>query len=134
MDAKFGTYGNPTTAITAALSTGIIFDISKFQRLRIQVNNTGTNPLNGFEVSTRSHVTGDWQVHLNLAAHFTTPTAGSILRHCADLTGAAVDLTTLPASAKAVIAVDLRDFFASDIRVRATSVAGSNVQVLWGAE
>jgi hypothetical protein len=134
VDGKFGTYGNPTLAITAALSTGIIFDVSKFQRLRMQINNTGANALNGFEVSTRSHVTGDWQIHLNLAAHFTAPTAGSILRHCADLSGAAIDLTTLPASGKSVMAIDLRDFFASDIRVRAASTAGTNMQVLWGAE
>lgn len=134
IDGKLGVYGNPTLAITSTLSTGIIFDVSKFTRLRLQVNNTGANPLSGFEISTRSHVTGDFQVHLNTAAHFTTPASGSILRHCADLTGAAIDVTTLPASGKAVMAIDLRDFFASDIRIRATSTAGTNLQVLWGAE
>lgn len=133
-DSKFGTYGNPTIAIVATLSTGIIFDISKYRRLRLQINNTGGNSLNGFEISTRSHITGDWQIHLNLAAHFTSPTAGSILRHCADLNGAAIDLTTLPASGGAVMAIDLRDFFASDIRIRATSPAGTNIAILWGAE
>jgi hypothetical protein len=133
-DNKFGTYGSPTLAVTTALSTGVVFDVAKFQRLRLQVNNTGVNPLNGFEISTRSHATGDFQVHLNLPIHYTSPAAGSIVRHCADLAGAAIDLTILPASGKAVMAIDLRDFFASDIRVRATSAAGTNIAILWGAE
>lgn len=133
-DGKFGFYGAPTLSVTAALSTGVIFDISKFQRLRLQINNTGVNPINGLEISTRVQNTGDFQVHLNAAAHFTTPTPGGILRHCGDLAGAPIDLTTLPASGKAVMAIDFRDFFASDIRIRATSSAGTNLQVLWGAE
>jgi hypothetical protein len=133
-DGKFGTYANPTLAVTAALGTGVIFDISKFQRLRLQIKNTGANPLNGLEISTRSHVTGDFQIHMNVAAHFTAPTSGSILRHCADLSGVAIDATTLPAAGNAVMAIDLRDFFASDIRIRATSTSGTNLQLLWGAE
>jgi hypothetical protein len=133
-DSKYATYGNPTLAVTAALGTGVIFDVAKFRRLRLQIKNTGTNPLNGLEVSTRSHATGDFQVHLNTTSHFTTPTTGSILRHSADLTGAAIDATTLPANGNAVMAIDLRDFFASDIRIRATSTAGTNLQIFWGAE
>jgi hypothetical protein len=133
-DSKYATYGNPTLAVTAALGTGVIFDISKFQRLRVQIKNTGTNALNGLEISTRSHATGDFQVHLNIATHFITPTAGSILRHCGDLTGAAIDATTIPAGDSAVMAIDLRDFFASDIRIRATSTSGTNLQLLWGAD
>jgi hypothetical protein len=40
----------------------------------------------------------------------------------------------LPAAGNAVMAIDLRDFFASDIRIRATSTSGTNLQLLWGAE
>lgn len=134
VDAKFGTYGNPTLAVTAALSTGIIFDVAKFQRLRIQINNTGANALNGLEISTRSHSSADFQVHLNTAAHYTSPASGSILRHCADLVGAAIDPTILPGSGKVIIAIDLRDFFASDIRIRATSAAATTLATFWGAE
>jgi hypothetical protein len=132
-DNKFGTYGNPTLAVTAALSTGIIFDVAKFRRLRIQISNTGANALNGLEISTRSHASADFQVHLNTAAHYTSPASGSILRHCADLAGAAIDPTVLPGSGKVIIAIDLRDFFASDIRIRATSAA-TTLATFWGAE
>lgn len=126
-------YGAPTIALTAALGTGASIDVSAYQRVRIQINNTGANSLSGFEISTKAHTTGDPQVHLNLPAHFTAPTAGSILRHCADLNGAAIDPTILAAGGRMVMAIDLRDFFASEIRIRATSAAGTNLQVYWGA-
>ena len=133
VDSQYGTYGAPSLAITSLLSTGTFFDTSKFGRVRLQVNNTGANALSGFEISSLAHAAGDAQVHLNLSTHFTTPTAGSILRHCADLTGAAIDLTTLPAGGKAVMAFDLRDLFAMQFRVRATSTAGTSLQFYWGA-
>jgi hypothetical protein len=128
------TYGNPTLAASSALgATAVSFDVSTFSRLRIQINNTGANPLNGFEISTKAHATGDPQVHLNAPTHFTAPAAGSILRHCGDLTGALADPTTLAAAGKVVLALDFRDFFASEIRIRATSVSGTALQIYWGA-
>ena len=128
-----GTYGAPVVAVTAALGVGTSVDVSTYRRVRIQINNTGANPLSGFEISSKANSTGDPQVHLNLPTHFTAPTAGSILRHCADLNGAAIDPTTLAAGSKVVMAFDLRDFFASEIRIRATSASGTNLQIYWGA-
>lgn len=133
VDPSYGTYGAPLLTVTSALATGAFFDTSRFGRVRLQVNNTGANPLNGFEISSFAHASGDAQVHLNTSAHFTSPTAGSIVRHCADLSGAPIDLTTLPAGGKAVMAIDLRDFFAMQLRLRATSTAGTTLQFYWGA-
>jgi hypothetical protein len=131
VDGNLAVYGAPTLTATTAIS-GPSFAVDRFTRLRIQINN-GAAALTGFEISTRAHATADWQVHLNSAAHYTSPPVGSILRHCADLNGAAIDLTALPANGKAVMALDLRDFFAQEIRIRATSGSSSTVQIYWGA-
>lgn len=133
-DGSLTTYGNPTLAVPTSLSTAVIFDCSKFKRLRIQINNTGSNALNGFEISTRGHGSGDYQVHLNTSTHYTSPTAGGILKHCADLSGASASPTTLAAGGKVVMAIDLTQFFAETIRIRATSAAATNLQIYWGAE
>lgn len=124
-------YGTPTITAVPALS-GPSLACDRFDRIRIQINN-GAAALTGFEISSRAHATGDWQVHLNASGHFTSPTPGSILRHCADLAGAPIDLTTIAANGKAVMAIDLRGFFAQEIRIRATSATSSTVQIYWGA-
>jgi len=127
-------YGAPANlAVTATLSTGTFITVDKYTRYRIQVKNAGANPLNAFEISTRSHASGDMVIHLNAAAHFTAPASGSILRASSDLSGAAIDPTTLAAGASIVMAFDFRDFFAESIRIRASSTSSTSLQYFWGA-
>jgi hypothetical protein len=130
-DASLAVYGSPTLTATPALS-GPSFAIEKFTRLRLQVNN-GPAALTGFEISTRAHAGADWQVHLNTAGHYTSPAAGSILVHCANLGGTVIDPTSLAANGKVVLALNFTQFFAQEIRVRATSGSSSLVQLYWGA-
>jgi hypothetical protein len=130
------TYGNPSLTVAASVavgsSTGTFISTEQFKVFRLQVNNTGANALSAFEISTRCHASADMQVHLNAASHFTAPTANSIIRLSADLAGAAIDLTTLPASGKAIITFDFTNFFSETIRIRAASTSGTTLVFYWG--
>jgi hypothetical protein len=127
-------YGNPANlAVTSTLSTGTFITVDRYEKFRIQVKNVGANPLNAFEISTRSHASADMVIHLNAAAHFTSPASGSILRAASDLNGAAINPVTLGAGASIVMAFDFRDFFAESLRIRASSASGTSLQFFWGA-
>lgn len=129
-----GTYSSPTLAAVAALGTGAELVVAAFTRISLQVQNTGVNALNGFEVSTRGHASALWIPRLNAAGHFTAPPSGSILRACSSSTGAAVDPTTLAAGGNVEFNFDFRDFFVQAIRVRATSAAGTALQFYLGGD
>lgn len=129
-DGSSGT--SPTLAVTAALGAGTEIVVASFTRFALQVQNTGANALNAFEISTRNHASAGWIPRLNAAAHYTAPPSGSILRACADGNGAVIDVTTLAAGTIAALSFDLRDFYAQAIRIRASSAAGTTLQFYTG--
>jgi hypothetical protein len=55
-------------ALTASAGQTIVTE--GFTRFRIQINNTGGNPLTGLEIATRAHADSDMQIHLNTGTHF----------------------------------------------------------------
>lgn len=120
-------------AITA--SVGTFITTRNFTRFRVQINNIGAAALTGLEISTRCHADplADFQTHLNASAHYTAPSASSILRLSGDTLGAAIDPTVLAATTgKVILAFDFTNFFAESIRIRASAAAATTLQFFWG--
>lgn len=137
-DADFATpkptYGSLDLAVTDTLGNGATFDVSRFRRFRIQIHNTGSQQLTGFELATRAQSASDMQVHASVAADYTAPGASSIIRLCGDLGGTPIDCSAMFGGSKAILAINLTTFFAEGLRIRAKVSSGqtSSLNIKWG--
>ena len=122
---------NPTSpglATIAATPTEILrLNSGSYKVIAIDLENTGTNPLTGFEIQNRSYNWPDsekgWQTVASIPAHYTDPPANSPISASHDAGNN--DPTTLIAGATISLSINLGNY--PYLRIRATSENGTQL-------
>jgi len=109
-------------AVTSSPTPSSEVDVSALETLGLQIINSGSGALSGFEIQVKSNSNADWISLFSQAGSYTAPPLGSPLK------GTSGDLTTLAGGTDGWLLLEVG--FYSKVRFVLTSAAGTTITIL----